>query len=125
MMHRLIPFTLFLMANCGRPPLPVGLPAPNPNGCYVTVFDRVGFRGIGDVWNGPGRWASLEDFRQTRRDGWRNRIRSLRVGHTATVTVFTDVDFRGESRQFPAGSEHAQLDATISARVESLEISCP
>jgi hypothetical protein len=114
-----------LAASCGSPPVRVQLPAPNPNGCYVTVFDQPGFRGIGDVLNGPGRWPSLEGLRQTRRDGWRNQIRSLLVGKAATVTVFTDADFRGESRQFAAQSDHPQLEDSFSGRIESLQLSCP
>jgi hypothetical protein len=30
------------------------------------------------------------------------------------VTVFVDADFNGESRQFPAKTDHAQLDPTFS-----------
>jgi hypothetical protein len=123
-MRRSILLVLIVAAGCGRPLVRVQLPAPNPNGCYVMVFEQPDYLGVGDVWNGPGRWSSLEGLRQTRRDGWRNQIRSLRVGGTASVTVFTDVDFRGLSRQFAADSDHAQLESTFSGRIESLELSC-
>jgi hypothetical protein len=41
------------------------------------------------------------------------------------VTVFTDADFRGESRQFAAQSDHPQLEDSFSGRIESLQLSCP
>jgi hypothetical protein len=123
-MRQSILLVLILAAGCGRPTVRVQLPAPNPNGCYVMVFEQPEFRGIGDVWNGPARWSSLDGLRQTRADGWRNRIRSLRIGSAAAVTVFTDVDFRGLSRRFAADSDHAQLENTFSGRIESLELSC-
>jgi len=52
---------LFLIAAaaCTLAPAHVSLPAPNPNGCYVIVHDRADFGGIGDVFNGPGRWPRL------------------------------------------------------------------
>jgi hypothetical protein len=124
MMRRSILLVFIVVASCGRPPVRVQLPAPNPNGCYVMVFDQPEFRGIGDVWNGPGRWSTLESLRQTRPDGWRNRIRSLRVGSAATVTVYTDPDFRGASRQFAAETDHPQLDAAISGQIKSLQLVC-
>jgi hypothetical protein len=107
-------------AGCARTELRVGRPAPNPNGCYVMVYDQPGFRGVGDLWNGPGRWATLDGLRQTNQEGWRNRIRSLRVGSAATVTVYTDANFKGESRQFA----HPHLDPTFSGRIESVQLAC-
>jgi hypothetical protein len=113
-----------LAARCGRAPVHLGVPAPNPNGCYVKVFDGPEFRGLSDVWNGPLRVASLDTLRQRRAQGWRDAIRSLRVGATATVTLHTATDFGGESREFGPGAEHAQLGARLSARAKSIELTC-
>jgi hypothetical protein len=88
------------------------------------VFDEPEFRGIGDVWNGPAQWSTLEGLVRTRPGGWRNRIVSLRVGNTATMTVFTDTDFRGESRLFAANTDQAQLERTFSERIESVKLAC-
>jgi peptidase inhibitor family I36 len=123
-MRRSILLAFTILANCRHSSVHIPLPAPNPNGCYVMVFDRPDFLGTGDVWNGPGRWSSLEGLRHTRRDGWRNQIRSLRVGTAAVVTIFTDADFSGESRQLPPDSDHSQLDAVFSASIESLRLEC-
>jgi hypothetical protein len=123
-MRRSLLFIAITLTSCGGPPARVQLPAPNPGGCYVIVYDRPEFHGMGDVWNGPGRWSSLEVLRHTRPDGWRNRIRSLRVGRAATVTVFTESDFRGESSEFAAQTDHAHLDQRFSGRIQSLQLSC-
>jgi hypothetical protein len=88
------------------------------------VFDQPEFRGIGDVWNGPARWLTLEGLVRTRPGGWRNQIRSLHVGNAAAMIVFTDAGFRGESRQFAANSDHAQLDRAFSKRIESVQLTC-
>jgi hypothetical protein len=121
---RFLVLLLFVAVGCGRAPVRVPLPAPNPNGCYVMVFDQPGFRGVGDVWNGPGRWPSLEGLVRTRPDGWRNQIRSLHVGSTATVKVFTDSGFKGESREFSSNTDDAQLDQALSERIESVQLTC-
>jgi hypothetical protein len=124
MNRRSILLGLTVLASCGHPVVYAPLPAPNPNGCFVMVFDQPGFRGIGDVWNGPGRWSTLEGQRRTNPRGWRNQIRSIRVGTAATVSVFTDPDFGGDSRQLSANTDHAQLDAVFSAQIESLRLEC-
>ncbi len=123
-MLRVLIVTLIASSGCARPAPSVPLPAPNPNGCYVMVFEQPEFSGSGDVLNGPGKWASLDGLRQTNHDGWRNRIRSLRTGHIATVTVYTDEGFNGESRRFGPDTSRAQVDASLSARIESLELTC-
>ena len=126
MVNRLcVLFVLPIVAACARPAVVRGLPAPNPNGCYVMVFEQPDFRGSGDVLNGPGRWRTLENLRQTNEQGWNERIRSLRLGSTATLVAFTDVDFKGETLRLPAQSERPRLDPAFSGRIESLEIACP
>lgn len=101
----------------------LGLPAPNPNGCYVLAYDLPEWRGAGVVLNGPARWPSLERLLASE-ENWRNRIRSIVVGPIATVTAYTDSDFRGASRRLPANSQHSHLDDEFSARIESLELAC-
>jgi peptidase inhibitor family I36 len=114
------------LAACGGAPprIGLGLPAPNPNGCYVFVYEKPDWKGAGVVLNGPERWSSIERLRVDQED-WRNRIRSLDVGPAATVTVYTDPAFSGMSRRFAPGSRLASLEGEISARIESLDIACP
>ena len=88
------------------------------------VFDQSNYRGTGDLLDGPGRWATLDALRDTRQDSWRNRIRSLRTGQTATLTVYTDENFKGDVHRYAPQTSLPQLDASISARIESLELNC-
>ena len=117
---------MVLLAGCASTPLPEGLavPAPNPNGCYVFVYDRPDWQGARAVLNGPDKWSSLERVFLNDED-WRNRIRSIDVGPAATVTVYTALRFGGMSRRFGPRSKPARLDGEISARIESLELACP
>ena len=117
---------LIALTGCAREPRRVGLglPAPNPNGCFVFVYDRTDWQGAGVVLNGPARWPNLEGLRASQ-ENWRNRIRSIDVGPVATVTVYTDAVFSGVSRRFAPKSRLGGLDSEISARVESLDLACP
>jgi hypothetical protein len=121
----LVVVALIGTAGCASRPSRVGLglPAPNPNGCYVLVYDRPDWQGAGVVLNGPDRWFSLERLRLDEED-WRNRIRSIDVGPAATVTVYTDPVFRGVSRKFGPKSRLARLDRELSARIDSLDLTC-
>ena len=116
---------LLVLAGCASKPSRegLGLPAPNPNGCYVFVYDRPEWQGVGAVLNGPDKWSNLERLLLNDED-WRNRIRSIDVGPAATVTVYTDAAFTGMSRRFGPRSKAARLDGEINARIESLEIGC-
>jgi len=51
------------------------------------------FGGRADFINGPRRYSTLGDLPGGR--AWQNRIRSLRLGRTAIVTVWSDENFRG------------------------------
>lgn len=98
--------------------------APNPNGCYVMFYEQPDFRGANDLLNGPGKWPALEELRETNYPDWENRISSLRVGRIATLTVFADPGFRGDSEHYAAGGDHATLRPPLSDHVESLQVSC-
>ena len=110
-------------AACGRPHLRAAIPAPHPNGCYVMLYERPNFQGIGDVLDGPGEWQTLKRLPHPRED-WAGRIRSLRVGAAATITVYTDAFFAGESQRFSSGTDHPILGAPLSGRIESLVMQC-
>jgi len=116
---------LVVLAGCASTPSQVSysLPAPNPNGCYVFVFDRPEWQGARVLLNGPDKRWNLERLLLNEED-WRNRIRSIDVGPAATLSVFTDLRFTGVSRRFGPGSKAARLDADINARIESLELQC-
>ena len=118
-------------AGCGRqalntppPTLNTGSPAPNPNGCYVMVFDQPTFSGMGDVFNRSGRWGSLQRLTDTRERTWHNRIRSVRTGFSATATFFTGPNFTGESLQLAPGTDRPQFEGRFAKEVASLEIGC-
>jgi hypothetical protein len=109
---------------CAASSVRAGLPAPNPNGCFVFVYDRPNYEGARDVLNGPGRWQTLDGLAQTSEQSWRNRIRSLRVGNAATLTVYSDGSFTGASERFGPETNHPILEPAFSGRIESLELTC-
>ena len=127
MIGRIAVVVLLLASGCthAHPTMARGrFPAPNPNGCYVIVYDGVEYRGVGDVFNGPGRWTRLEALVATNQSSWRDRIRSLHVGKLATLTVYVDEGLRGDSLQYLPSTDHARLDPRFSGRIESLGITC-
>ena len=97
---------------------------PNPNGCYVVLFERPDFKGLNDLLNGPRKWRSLDIIPEANHSRWTNRLRSLRLGPTAVVTVFTQPDFRGQGREYRAGTDHVSLPPEVSAKIQSLTIAC-
>ena len=124
MLPRLAILTVLALAGCAQRAIPVALRAPNPSGCYAAVYARPSFDGTGDVLNGPGRLSTLGRLPNTNEANWNRRIRSLRVGSRATVTAYVETAFRGHSQQFGPGTEHPRLDQALSARIQSLEVTC-
>ena len=101
----------------------IGGTAPNPSGCYVFVYDRTDWQGERAVLNGPTKWWTVERLRVDHKD-WRNRIRSLEVGPTALVTLYTELNYKGASQQFGPASRPARFDGQLGAGVESLDVTC-
>jgi hypothetical protein len=98
--------------------------APNPNGCYLMIFEQPAFAGSADVLNGPGRWPNLKAVPETNYPDWSHRIRSLKTGSSATVTVFTETRFGGVSERYAAGTDHPSLGPEFSEKLASIDIAC-
>jgi len=47
-----------------------------------------------------------------------------RIAVGTSVTVFTESDFRGESSEFSAQTDHAHLDQRFAGRIQSFQLSC-
>lgn len=124
MLQRFAIVALLLVAGCAHPVTHRALRAPNPNGCYAIVYEQPSFGGVGDVLNGPAHLPRLEQVPGTNEGNWHRRIRSLRVGSSATVTVYVEPAFNGRSQQFGPETEHPRLDATLAARIQSLDVVC-
>jgi hypothetical protein len=115
-----------VLTGCAKEPALVGLVGmqPNPNGCYVFVYELANWRGERVVLNGPGKWPSLERLRRDDDKSWRKRIRSIEVGSGATATLFTEANYRGVSQLFGPGSDQARFNSSMSVGIESIAISC-
>ena len=72
-----------------------GMTMPNPEGCFVHVWDAPKLAGTSDFINGPRDYPTLRDLPGGRL--WGNRIRSAATGPVATVTLWTDENFQGGS----------------------------
>ena len=119
-------FVAAVLAGCATEPVLGGLGgnAPNPNGCYVFIYDQENWRGQRVVLNGPGKWQSVERLRRNDKKDWRNNIRSIEIGASATVTVYTELNYRGIAQQFGPASDPARFNGSLSAGIESLALSC-
>jgi hypothetical protein len=106
----------------GGIPVVQGTTAPNPNGCYVKVFEQPQLRGRTDFINGPKRYVTLNGLPNGA--DWNNRIRSVDVGPGATVTVWTDTNFEGASMGLPANTRSAALPPAFAGHIESIDVRC-
>ena len=61
----------------------------------MQVWEQPFFVGSSDYVNGPCKYPTVRDM-PGRRD-WRNRIRSLKVGSSASVTVWSQENFSGSA----------------------------
>lgn len=124
MWQRFVIVALLPLAGCAHPVAHRPLRAPNPNGCYATVYEQPSFGGVGDVLNGPAHLTRLDQVPGTNEGNWHKRIRSLRVGSSATVTVYAEPAFKGRSQKFGPETEHPRLDQTLAGRIQSLGVVC-
>jgi hypothetical protein len=116
--------TLVLLAGSGPGDASPAFQAPNPNGCFVYVYESAEFSGARYVLNGPARFRTLSRTLSAGELGWDNRIRSLRVGETAILTVFTETSFAGRSTRFTSGTAHPQLAPAFAGHIQSAVLEC-
>jgi hypothetical protein len=109
-------------ACSGRRPPIVHPSAPEPAGCFVEVFAQEEFAGARDYINGPATHRRLN--RLPFESNWHNRIRSVRVGPTATVLLWAKENFQGNSLKFGPDRNHPRLIPDFRGRVASLAIEC-
>jgi hypothetical protein len=112
-----------MAASCGtRSPALTARTMPHPDGCFVQVWDQPRFVGASDFINGPRRYATLQDL--PGRHNWANRIHSLKLGDSASVTVWSEDHFRGTPVNFTEDSQEPQRSAAVAPKIGSLSISC-
>ena len=98
--------------------------APDPNGCHVFVYENAEFSGARYVLNGPRRFRTLNPTLGGGEPSWNNRIRSLRVGEAAALTVFTKTSFGGRSMRFLSSTAHPQLEPAFAGHIQSAVLEC-
>jgi hypothetical protein len=112
-----------LLAGCAeRTTRPARPNMPNPEGCFVQVWDHVQHRGMTDYLNGPRALLNLRDLPGRRT--WEDRIHSFRTGVTARVTVYVEEDFRGQGFPLMANTAYPMLSERLSGRIKSMNIDC-
>jgi hypothetical protein len=99
-----------------------GTTLPSPEGCFVQVWEQPFFTGPSDYINGPRRYPTVGDM-PGRRD-WRNRIRSLKVASSASVTVWSEENFSGSAVRAARNAAHPELPDSLTARIQSIVVEC-
>lgn len=112
-----------LVMGCGaRAPRQGETTMPNPEGCFVQVWDGPRHTGITDYVNGPRAWMNLRDMSGAR--VWTNRIMSMKTGLTARTIVYAEEDFQGASIGLAPDRDYPVLPEVISGRIASMNIEC-
>jgi hypothetical protein len=99
-----------------------GMTAPNPNGCYIQVFDSEQLRGRAEFINGPMRYGTLAHLPNGA--DWSGRIRSVEVGPAASVTIWTSANRGGKSMDLHLDHPYPVLPDDFSGKVQSIDLRC-
>ena len=103
------------------PPNTAKASTPNAgNPCYVHLFDDDNFADENDIVYGPGKWSNLRGLPGATEVDWGGESDSLKVGPAATVKVWANENFQGDSQTFEPGTEMPKL----AAEFRSMEITC-
>ena len=92
--------------------------------CYAEIFEDNDFDKDDPhvTIQGPSQIANLKDYSGR---NWNNDIESIIVGPNATMTVYSDKDFKGTELVLPANKRVAQLgDLNMSDQIESIKLTC-
>ena len=101
----------------------------NCGDCWVHVFDDKNYDTTDDnhMICGPGKWPNMRNLAGATKIIWGDQIESLKIGPRATVIVWANENYTGESVTFNSGSAIPSLKATnptLSDNISSIEIKC-
>lgn len=99
-----------------------GRTLPHPDGCFVEVWDQPRFTGMSDFINGPRRYETLRSMPGAR--NWSDRIRSVKLGPHASLTVWSEEQFRGKAITLTRDSRIPETGMAITPPIRSLAIGC-
>lgn len=88
----------------------------------MQVWEQPFFVGSSDYVNGSRKYPTVRDM-PGRRD-WRNRIRSLKVGSSASVTVWSQENFSGSALHATRNAAHPELPDGVTGRIQSIVVEC-
>lgn len=84
--------------------------------CQVQLFDGDNFKDDQIVINGPGEFSDLSDLPNSDEKDWTDEADSFRVGEHTTVTVWTAINFEGDSTVYEAG-DYPSVDEPYSLKI--------
>lgn len=73
-------------------------------GCFIELFDGDNFKDDSIKVNGPAEYSDLSDLPDANGMDWTDEADSFKVSKDATVTVWTETNFEGDSTVYDAGN---------------------
>lgn len=86
-------------------------------GCYIHLFDGDNFKGPNLKIDGPAEYANLDDLPNSDGRNWTDEADSFKIGEGATVTVWYQTNFGGDSFVYQPG-EYASEEEPYSLKIE-------
>ena len=95
--------------------------AESDDECFIHLFDGDNFDESDDNFQltEPGDYENLADLPGADKD-WTDEADSLKVGQSATVTIYSEEGFEGQSQDLDPGTELADVDD----EPQSLKMTC-
>jgi hypothetical protein len=88
--------------------------------CYIHFFYSDNFKDTNHIVYGPGKWSNLQNLPGAGGVDWEGEIGSFKIGPTATVRIWEDKNFHGNSQILGPGTEIANFDDALA----SIKITC-
>lgn len=110
----IILFALFILVSCKKDKSDKEnskVPA-----CAVQLFDGDHFKDVNIVVKGPGEFSSLKNLPGAKKD-WNDEADSFKAGENATVTFWTQPDFKGDSVVYEPETEKPSIDEPSSMKI--------
>lgn len=114
-----------LIQSCGNSVKPDTPDPDNPGtDCYVQLFDGDNFTDESVTIKSPGEFSDLSNLLGSHTD-WTDEADSFKVGKNTTVRIYTEKDFKGESKTCKGGnkiSSEIKESYCINKRVRNLNL---
>lgn len=112
--------TGLLLGSCSSDDDNVENPEEGDGDCYIKLFDGDNFKDDHITVEGPAEYTDLSNLPNADDKDWTDEADSFKISKGASVTVWSETEFKGDSTVYEAG-DYPSVDEPYSLKITCID----